>query len=262
MMIPFFILLSVLKSVTSSECESQLARESYACCIKPDDITNKGLTNCSFSTREAECGAGEYWATGNKDCHQFLALTVEDWSGLYCKGVVSREGDTGVVTRPSIAIGGKREDPSTYNDNTYLWFCSKPPPPAKQAAVIFDPPAGNISVTTNKIVLDITLKNGFPKAYSIVELTDGTQLGCMNLKRSTDESGLVSRSCKYQITLWSRETFFTVTVLQEGFANKTFQYRATTTVFPSEDQLSEGDRIKKDSFCFIFSVFCFYYVIA
>ena len=76
------------------------------------------------------------------------------------------------------------------------------------------------------------------------------------MHRITDETGLVTKTCQYQITLWERETNFTLRVYQPGFTNKTFQYKATTTVFPSG--ASRYQRTIAHHLCLSFLTFYFY----
>ena len=98
---------------------------------------------------------------------------------------------------------------------------------------LLDPPAGNISVKSYGITLNLALEKSFPQAYYDVEISDGGTGFCRNVKTHTDETGLVTSKCSYTIDLQSRETTFKVLVSQPGFTNKTFQYRVITTVFPS-----------------------------
>jgi len=261
-------LLSVLKTGTCSVCDIQLARGSYACCMDQDYVTSDGVIDCTFFFRQGQCTPGDDWSFGGDSCDkdQFpsVKVTTKDLENefgpptykrrLQCKG---RKENTGEMN--TFKVGDIVEDPSTYDDNTYLWSCIKPPTPAKQATVILDPPAGNISVKSRKVFLDVTLENGFPEAFSRVELPKGLTSSCRNKKISSDENGLVSTSCQYEITLRSRERLFTLVVAQQGFENRTFQYRATTTFFPRAD--TGGDtsgyqrKIMGNSGFFILNIF-------
>merc|ERR1712151_574099 len=152
-----FLLLSVLKSVACSLCRPMIARESYACCMMTNTIANKEITNCSLSTRQGECSSGENLAIEpfppELNCsQQFTGLKVRNWIGHYCNGGGIWEPDDEVVE--ILEDQSKIEEyPSTYDNNTYLWSCSKPPPAKKQATVILDPPPGNISTTSNEMIL-------------------------------------------------------------------------------------------------------------
>jgi len=278
MMFPVLLLFSVIRSITCSECDMELARETYACCIKPGDVHSKGLTNCTFFYRQGQCKAGEQLtlsAPPEGSCDPY-PLSVENSKGILCKGVKKPDVDNGgVALTQSIALGGNKEDPSTYDNITYLWSCSKPPPPSKQATVLLDPPSGNISAQSDMIYLNVTLESGFPQAFSSIHLPSGEFNNCINSHTITGETGLVTDICKYRIYLWARETNFTVQVYQEGFTNKTFHYKATTTVFPSEDQqdgattvfpiggqqyASRCQRIMGNQYCLVFLIFCFNYI--
>ena len=253
MYVPVCVVLSVIRSITGSVCETDLPRDSYACCINPGDVASKGLTNCSFFYRHDQCKAGDHWDTpAGGSCGQYNQLRRENWERLLCKGVHDPEDAPGVLQTPGIAIGNNVEDPSTYDNFTFLWSCSKPPPPAKEAKVLLDPPAGNIAFQSYRFYLNVTLEKNFPEAVSSLDLPNG----CLNMHRITDETGLVTKTCQYQITLWERETNFTLRVYQPGFTNKTFQYKATTTVFPSG--ASRYQRTIAHHFCLSFLTFYFY----
>ena len=164
MIYPVLLLFSVLRSLHCFVCETQPARNSYACCLTPGDITSKDLTNCTFFSMQTECEAEQLEGTCEEG--QFRTIVLENWKGVYCKGK-RREGqdDAGVGWSPSIRTAPGGEDPSTYDNNTFLWSCSKPPPPAQQATVLLNPPPGNISVKSYGITLNLALERSFPQAY-------------------------------------------------------------------------------------------------
>merc|ERR1719513_334576 len=128
----------------------------------------------------------------------------------------------------------------------------------QQPTIILDPPAGVISTHTQIFPLAATLATGFPKARSMLFTQDSVSgVTCDNEDTNTDLTGLVTTSCSYQVRLLTQETRLSLVVLQEGFKNKTFQYRVTTTAFPD----NTGGQNTMQSSCFIFIIFCYYIII-
>merc|ERR1712179_98875 len=223
MTIPVLIVLIVLRVVHCSVCDSQLARDSYGCCLAVWLYDSHNITECDYL--QGQCQAGEGWPTGEDFCDQFTPLKKESWDQLVCKGVKNPYNG-------SLSLSDN-EDISTYDNNTFLWTCDKQPPEQQQPTVVLDPPAGTISIHTKIFYLAVKLTEGFPKARPRLYLPDSvTGVICDNQVTSIDLSGLVTTSCSYQVRLHNRETLLSLVVEQQGFTDKTFEYRVTTTAFP------------------------------
>ena len=245
---PLLIVLIVLRAcvVYCGVCDTELARDSYGCCLYESHLH----TDCQYL--QGECQAGEGWATGEEFCDQFSSIKITSPYQLLCKGV--RNPFNGSLSLDS------EEDVSTYDNNTFLWTCSKQQqqPLPQQPTIILDPPAGVISTHTQIFPLAVTLATGFPKARSMLFTPDSvTGVTCDNEDTNTDLTGLVTTSCSYQVRLLTQETRLSLVVLQEGFKNKTFQYRVTSTAFPD----NTGGQNTIHSSCFIFIIFCYYIII-
>merc|ERR1711936_753110 len=203
-----------------------------------------------------KCTPADHWNTEEKSCQQFTLRKCEplsfwlDTDYIMWKGV-RKQNDTEGVADPS---NGEMEDISPYDNNSFLWYCSKDETPAalQQATVLLDPPPGNISISISTLIdVNVTLTNSFPVATS--------ELYAQNGKRqdwSLDSIGIINNTSVhtriYEIRLKARETFFTILVDQSGFRNKTFEYRVTNT---DQWRWSGGQNRFGDYFFLTFTLF-------
>ena len=123
MKIPVLMFLTVLRSVSCRVCDTQLAKDSYACSQGIEKLPGQGY-NCSFLYMQENCTPAKNWGTQNKSCQQFtlkkehpvFPLNTIMWKG------VRKQNITEVVNDPSI---GEKEDMSVYDKNAFLWYCSE-----------------------------------------------------------------------------------------------------------------------------------------
>jgi len=255
--VPVLFLLSVIRSTLCTVCDTQLAGDSYSCCMQP----YQGYTNCSFLYKQLQCEPGDQWEATGESCDQYNSATLlrikfksDDERSVTCRGVANPEVDK--------LADIDFQDPSTY-DKHFSWFCSKPP---TQATILLDPPAGHITAQSDTIYLNVTMENCFPEAFSYVELPSGETLDCISrYEYSADWTDLMNITCHHKIDLMARETNFTVQVQQQGVNNQVFHYKVTTeewitttTWFPLIMSSSRSENRIGNTLFIIFLTCCFY----
>merc|ERR1719312_2383549 len=255
--VPMLFLLAVIRSTLCTVCDTQVARDSYSCCMSP----YQGYNNRSFFYRQTQCEPGDKWEATGESCDQYNSATLlrikfktEDERSVTCKGVTNQEVD-------KLADIDFR-DPST-NDKHFSWFCSKPP---TQATILLDPPAGDITAQSDTIYLNVTMENCFPEAFSYVKLPSGEILDCISTyEYSAQWTDLMNITCQHKIELTARKTNFTVQVQQEGVTNQVFHYKVTTeewitttTWVPVMMSSSRSENRIGNTLFIIFLTSCFY----
>merc|ERR1719312_1873988 len=268
MNVPVLFLLTVIRSALCTVCDTQLARDSYSCCMQP----YQGYNNCSFFYRQAQCEPGDKWEATGESCDQYNSATLVRWSVKYNSATLLRikfktEDERSVtcrgVTNPEVdnLADIDFQDPSTY-DKHFSWFCFKPP---TQATILLDPPAGDITAQSDTIYLNVTMENCFPEASSYVELPSGETLDCIYKSFHIGVTDLMNITCQHKIDLMARETNFTVQVQQQGVNNQVFHYKVTTeewitttTWFPHIMSSSRSENRIGNTLFIIFLTCCFY----
>merc|ERR1712083_42841 len=165
--------------------------------------------------------------TEEKSCQQFTLRKQSKSKTIIWKGVMKQNDTEGVADHSN----GEKEDISSYDKNVFQWYCSKDETPLalQQAALLMDPPAGNISTKSTKILVKVTLTNSFPFATSKLYLQNEKLQACSPLQKIEFRAAVSNFTCIYTINLKTRETLFTILVNQDGFRKKTFEYRVKNT---------------------------------
>ena len=256
MKIPVLMFLTVLRSVSCRVCDTQLAKESYACSQGIEKLPGQGY-NCSFFYMQDKCYPAKNWGTQNKSCQQFtlkkenhVVIGTIVWKGARKQNV------TDVVDDPSI---GEKEDMSIYDKNAFLWYCAKDddydiPPALQQAMVLIDigdseyphkpipqGAAGNISTKLTKIYVKVSMANSFANAESKIYLQNGEfkRADGFTSQYRNLMGNFTREYCVIHLT--SRDTLFTVLVIQDGFRTRTFEYRVTNTDLKNDGQNTMGN---------------------
>jgi len=222
-----------------SICETQLSRDSFACCFYKYELVNN--QNCIYN--QGECQAGEFWGTDEDFCEEFTGIySSQNYERIVCKGQTQANSDTSFQW-------------DTNNSSLFQWECSKPSPKPSQAEVILEPEPGNVEIESKSFALTIKAENSFPEASSVIKFeADNAWSDHKGCSKNTELDGLITSSCNYNINLRSRNTEFTVVVSQTGFESQNFTYRVSSTAFASGGFKTNGNLAL---FCIILlKIFC------
>lgn len=198
-------------------CDTQLSRDSFACCFYSYGLESN--QNCTYN--QGECEAGDFWGTDEDLCEEFAGIySSQNHERIVCKGQKQGNNDTFHW--------------DTNSSSLFQWECSKPGPSPNQATVILKPEPGNVEIASTSFALTVNAENSFPEASSTIKFEDdiarSESKGC---SKNTELDGLITSTCTYKIFLGYRNTKFTVVVSQAGFESQAFSYKVSSSAFSS-----------------------------